>query len=361
MTIEFQDGAGRIAHPEFQDWRRLHPRGFFLTFSSKQRARLHAALCPHCGNVDWSYEDVGQSLTNKRKVCAESEGELLAWAERQTVEVSTCSDCLRPATDPERHAWPTSSAPVTAFTWGYWGWGNSFERFLEAAEAHEAARGFDPPVFADVRLRRGVRAVAFRDAALEKRMGPERYWWFNGLGNCHIETGEPGVEIKDPRQADVLLDFILHHWADRRRVLFFCACETVREDLCHRHEVAKLLLAAARARRVNMTVFEWPGGDPVVRPLPLTVTQFRRMGATIPLGPTLPESGLATLPWGSVVVVESEGKKRSVLTGPATFSGEWRLPDLTPSAGWDIPAETLAAKGERLRTRFRCTARSAFG
>lgn len=77
---------------------------------------------------------------------------------------------------------------LTAFSWGYWGWGTEVERFLEAAAAHEAAAGFDAPAFADVRLKRAVRAKSFSGNALEQIVGQERYRWFSGLGNAHIIT-----------------------------------------------------------------------------------------------------------------------------------------------------------------------------
>ena len=40
---------------------------------------------------------------------------------------------------------------ITLFSWGYWGWGNSVNKFIEATDAVEAARGYSPrfsPTFA---------------------------------------------------------------------------------------------------------------------------------------------------------------------------------------------------------------------
>ncbi len=74
------------------------------------------------------------------------------------------------------------SAPITVFTWGYWGWGNAVPEFLEAAASVEAARGFGPPAFADVRLRRSVRAPGFQGGALGTLVGADRYQWFAGPG-----------------------------------------------------------------------------------------------------------------------------------------------------------------------------------
>src|SRR5688500_8003061 len=52
-------------------------------------------------------------------------------------------------------------APLTMFTWGYWGWGTTTREFVQAADAVEASRGFNPPLFVDIRIRRSVRAPGF--------------------------------------------------------------------------------------------------------------------------------------------------------------------------------------------------------
>jgi hypothetical protein len=38
---------------------------------------------------------------------------------------------------------------TTLFTWGYYGWGNVTAQLVEAVEAVEASRGFEPPSFVD--------------------------------------------------------------------------------------------------------------------------------------------------------------------------------------------------------------------
>gem|GEM_PF-6048247 len=38
------------------------------------------------------------------------------------------------------------------FSWGYWGWGNCAEQFIQACDLVEQDRDFNPPVFVDVRL-----------------------------------------------------------------------------------------------------------------------------------------------------------------------------------------------------------------
>src|SRR5262245_10852333 len=149
VIVEFHDHADRVVHAQFQEWRRLHPNGLFLTFGAKRRARLHNALCPHSGNVYWGSEQADQSLTTRRKVCADTKESLLAWAADEGVEIARCADCFQRSSARMK----TPSGALTAFSWGYWGWGNSVPEFLEAAAALESARGFGPPAFADVRLR----------------------------------------------------------------------------------------------------------------------------------------------------------------------------------------------------------------
>src|SRR2546423_1369468 len=94
-----------------------------------------------------------------------------------------------------RHVYSCPSETLMAFTWGHSGWGNAVRKFLSVADGSEAARGFGPPVFADVRLRRAVRAPGFIGTAFERVVGSERYRWFKGLGNDCIATGEAGIRI----------------------------------------------------------------------------------------------------------------------------------------------------------------------
>lgn len=101
MIAEFHDRDGRRFHDEFQSWRREHlEQGCFLTFKTKRRAVLHAPHCWHSGGVNWDgenpYRDDAKkdSLTGKRKVCADDKGELLAWADSNEIQVAFCSHCL---------------------------------------------------------------------------------------------------------------------------------------------------------------------------------------------------------------------------------------------------------------------------
>ena len=143
-----------------------------------------------------------------------------------------------------------AAKPITAFSWGYWGWGTAVPQFLKAASLAEAEHGFRPPAFADVRVNRSVRAPGFRDGALEALVGAERYRWFKGLGNANIGTASNRIRIAAPADAQLLLDYVLEQAAANRRVLFFCSCDVVRMK-CHRFVVATLLLQAARARKTR--------------------------------------------------------------------------------------------------------------
>jgi hypothetical protein len=77
---------------------------------------------------------------------------------------------------------------MTIFTWGYYGWGNATPQLVEAVDAVETSRGFEPPIFVDIRIRRNVRAKGFVGSAFEKLMGPSRHRWMKSLGNKFIQT-----------------------------------------------------------------------------------------------------------------------------------------------------------------------------
>jgi hypothetical protein len=50
---------------------------------------------------------------------------------------------------------------TTIFTWGCDGWGNHTADLAEAVDAVETSRGFQPPIFVDIRIERSVRAAGF--------------------------------------------------------------------------------------------------------------------------------------------------------------------------------------------------------
>src|SRR5271165_2078519 len=97
---------------------------------------------------------------------------------------------------------------TTLFMWGYYGWGNHTPDLVKAVDAVETGRGFQPPIFVDIRIRRSVRAAGFTGPAFERLLGQERHRWMKSLGNKFIETRTgPMIQISDPTAADELLDF----------------------------------------------------------------------------------------------------------------------------------------------------------
>lgn len=221
------------------------------------------------------------------------------------------------------------------FSWGYWGWGTTAGRLIEAADAVESARGFAPPVFVDIRWKRQGRAADFVGNRFAELLGYDRYRWFQGLGNKAI--GEGGMEIARPGDVELLLDLATAAAAERRRVIFFCACEfplTNAGGRCHRTLVAELLLAAAKKRRVKAETTEWPGGKPerdAVEVSPAEFAKLRRGGRSVPLREPFDLGAMAALPWYSVVVVleRGTGDAAAVRVSAARFNtrtGEWYLP-----------------------------------
>src|SRR3954468_16761455 len=98
-------------------------------------------------------------------------------------------------------------ATTTLFTFGYYGWGNHTPQLVEAVDAVERSRGFEPPLFIDIRIRRAVRAKGFQGNAFEKLLGPSRHRWMKSLGNTFIKTRTGrNIQIAEPATADELLD-----------------------------------------------------------------------------------------------------------------------------------------------------------
>jgi hypothetical protein len=227
---------------------------------------------------------------------------------------------------------------TTLFTWGYYGWGNHTPDLVEAVDAVETSRGFQPPIFVDIRIRRSVRAAGFTGAAFERLLGQERHRWMKSLGNKQIETRtRPGIEIADPAAADVLLDVAIESARQKQRLLFFCSCRWPKCDgkiNCHRATVAALVLNAATKRGIPVNVVEWPGGDPIridleVTPEVFTAAKKGRM--TVPLGKRVDLAEVAGLPWTSIATLHSGDETLHRVVGPAIAqSSGWVLPVLDP-------------------------------
>jgi len=115
---------------------------------------------------------------------------------------------------------------TTIFTWGYYGWGSCTPQLVEAVDAVETSRGFQPPLFVDIRIRRNVRAKGFVGSAFEKLLGPSRHRWMKSLGNKFIQTRTgPDIQIAEPSAADDLLNLAVESARHKQRVLFFCGCQ----------------------------------------------------------------------------------------------------------------------------------------
>ncbi len=230
------------------------------------------------------------------------------------------------------------------FSFGYEGWGNATPELVRSVDAVEAARGFDPPVFVDVRIRRGGRAVGFREKTFEQFLGETRYRWMKELGNDSVVTGEDEIRIHDPSAAPELIRVAREVGAERRRILYYCHCLV--PGSCHRAVVAGLLVSAAAKSRAALKVEEWPGGEASRATLPVDGTllqQVRKGRRSVQLGSELPPVALLGLPWGSVVELGSGDESAWVVSGPARFSsGQWYLPVMAGDA-FGSEAEASAA------------------
>lgn len=237
---------------------------------------------------------------------------------------------------------------IEIFTWGYWGWGTETPKLVQAVDAVENARGFDAPVFVDVRISRSVRAPGFREKAFEKLLGPDRYLWLQRLGNDAILDGGGPIHINDPAAAADLLDLAQQNASRNRRVIFFCSC--AEPAGCHRKTVADLVLTAAMRRRLGVVLDEWPGGEPRTHEIRLSkesIAQRLKGRVSFPLSRVSDLAAIAGLPWGSAVKVTAPGEFTYFTSGPAFLvKGKWALP---VSDGLFGTAEEALAAGAQIR------------
>lgn len=228
--------------------------------------------------------------------------------------------------------------PITLFSFGYDGWGNATPQLIQAVDAVERNRGFNPPIFVDTRIRRSGRAEGFKAAAFESLLPAERHRWMKRLGNQAIIDRRYGkIEIADPGAAHDLVDLAHEATKHKQRLIFFCNCPWPRQKgqvICHRAEVAKLVLKAAKKRGLHIQVAEWPGDEPTAIDLWVSseiLDAVKRGRKTIPLGTQAPEPSLLGLPWYSVVVLHSGSNQLRAACGPAQFSRH----------GWCLPVQRL--------------------
>lgn len=93
MISIFHDSAKRNAHQQFQQWRSKNPQGFFINRKTERRGLVHKTDCAHPGSSEWTQEEVGASLTEKMKVCSRSVENLLLWAQKNNLSVTSCKHC----------------------------------------------------------------------------------------------------------------------------------------------------------------------------------------------------------------------------------------------------------------------------
>jgi len=234
---------------------------------------------------------------------------------------------------------------TTLFTWGYYGWGNHTPNLVKAVDAVETSRGFQPPIFVDIRIRRSVRAAGFTGPAFERLLGQDRHRWMKSLGNKFIETRTgPNIQIADPTAAGELLDLAIESGRHKQRLLVFCSCQWPRCDgqiACHRATVAALVLQTATKRGIHVEVVEWPGGDPKRIDLDVTPKDFtavKKGRLTVPLGNRVDLAEVAGLPWSSIARLHSADDTLHRVVGPAiSQTSGWALPVLysffDPTAG----------------------------
>lgn len=250
--------------------------------------------------------------------------------------------------------------PTTLFAWGYYGWGNHTRQLVEAVDAAETGRGFEPPIFVDIRIRRSVRAAGFTGPAFEKLLGPKRHRWMKSLGNKFIQTRTgPTIQIAKPQAAEELLDLAVESGKTKQRLLFFCSCQWAKTDgevACHRCTVAGLVLAAARRRKAPVEVVEWPGGEPKRIGLDVSTRDFsavRTGRKSVPLSSSVELAEVAALPWCSVATLNAGGKTLHRIVGPAARQGDgWVLPVFDTTLNADAKSEDCTREAVKMRRAF---------
>jgi hypothetical protein len=212
------------------------------------------------------------------------------------------------------------SEKLTAFSWGYCGWGSATRELVWAFGEVEKSRGYGEPLFVDVRVSRSVRAAGFLDLILEQQR---------------------------------LL----------RRIVFFCGCESPwRAHECHRGLVGATLLKAARARKVDLWLQEWPGGEVSDRDVPSAPVRSGTLKSLASNGKwaTLlepPDANLLGSPTGSLVSLEEGSSSRVVSVCPPRFvSGHWKL-QLFVEAAPELSRSALLREVQRKRAELLLEAR----
>lgn len=229
--------------------------------------------------------------------------------------------------------------PLTVFSFGYEGCGSGTVRLVAAIDEVERGRGFEPPLWVDARISRSVRAIGFRDKALEQLVGPARYLWMRDLGNERVREGRSGIRIRRP---EAVAD-LLRHAIDtpRRRVIFFCSCAGS-HDGCHRHEVGRLLVRHAKKVGARVRRVEWPGDEPVTLSFNVaSVSALHRK--TLDITGVIGEAEAAAVPWGSHGILRAAKRRvEHVLLGPALFGKKQTALRIAEHLGPKSPGNTAS-------------------
>ena len=228
------------------------------------------------------------------------------------------TDTIRGSLTPDRIGKPRRRGATTLFSFGYWGSGSATKELVTAVDKVEALRGFDPPLWVDIRILRSVRAAGFRDHAFEQLL-KSRYVWMPELGNTRVQEGGDGIEIQTPGAAKDLLTLALEDLS--RRVIFFCACEDPAS--CHRKIVGELILKYAKEQNAAVQVVEWPGGEPGTLTIDVpqaTLRKIERGAKSLPIPSSMTVGAAVSLPWGSIATLQAGAESTTVLMGPAQFN-----------------------------------------
>jgi len=272
---------------------------------------------------------------------------------------------LKSVASPPRYE--LSMSKLTIFSWGYWGWGNATQQLVQLVDSIEATRGFNAPVFVDIRISRSVRARGFNANAFGRLLGDARYRHMPLLGNLAVlGRSESRIQIKDPLNARALLELACQLTERHARLLFFCSCEYPRlesdANACHRVTVARLLREGNQAS-LPVDIVEWPGGEPrtlEMKVSPSIAKKILRGAKSIPLGWEVPRGDFASLAWGSIIRLCWEDMKFPVVVGPPKYGPQgWYLPVPWETTKKDITEPDLVAKAREWRREFGLEPQSA--
>jgi hypothetical protein len=258
--------------------------------------------------------------------------------------------------------------PITLFSWGYYGWGNSTKQLIKAVDAVEQARRFEPPFFVDIRLQREVRAEGFKGDRFRSKIGDERYDWMKSLGNQAIASKSDRMKIADPKTSADLLLIAQNAAKHKQRILFFCSCKRPKNNThgvtCHRTEVTRLLLGVAKKEGISIEVVEWPGGTPKARGMDISSDVQRPVALgrkAIALKRTAQLSKFAGLPWGTVVSFEANDELIHRISGPAFYHArKWCLPVIDGLADSDATFQEYQQASSAARTKYGYNPRFSF-